>query len=70
MSQQRKDTSAYKHQQMQEGVQQRRVLHTSPARGATIPPMYLTRMYQLYMNCILEEELIAFTIRKSRKAIQ
>ena len=48
MSQETKDTSAQKHQQIQQGVQQRRVLHKNPTRGTTIPPMYLRLMYQLY----------------------
>ena len=50
MSQQRKDTSAEKHEQIQQGVQQRSVLHKNPTRGATIPLTYLRRMYQLYTN--------------------
>ena len=29
------------HQQIQQRVQQRRVLHKNPTRGATIPPTYL-----------------------------
>ena len=49
MSQQRKDMSALK-QQIQQGVQQRGVLHKNLTRLATIPPTYLRRMYQLYTN--------------------
>ena len=70
MSQERKDTSAKKHEQIQQGVRQRRVLHKSPTRGATIPPTYLSRMYHcIRTGSILEEELIPFTIGKGREAI-
>ena len=34
MNQHRKDSNAYKHQQIQQGVQQRQLLHKNPTRGA------------------------------------